>query len=101
MGYVRRVPPFAVLFGTQDTTFALVSPPQIEQRTYTMDGTELATEKTACRASNETQTTSAHPKSLGAGDAPSNAPAQGAHGALAPTQAHLPTPSLGTAQGVN
>jgi hypothetical protein len=46
MCYVRRVPPFAVLFGTQYTTLAIVSPPQIEQRTYTMDCTELATEKT-------------------------------------------------------
>jgi hypothetical protein len=63
MYYVRRVPPFAVLFGTQDTMLAIVSPPQIEQRTYTMDCTELATEKTACRASNETQTTSARPVS--------------------------------------
>ena len=61
MRYVRRVPPFAVPFGTQYTTLAIVSPPQIEQRTYTMDCTELATEKTACRASNETQTTSARP----------------------------------------
>jgi hypothetical protein len=47
LGYVRRVPPLAVRFGTQYTMLAIVSPPQIEQRTYTMDCTELATEKTA------------------------------------------------------
>src|SRR5262245_53255946 len=63
MCYVRRVPPFAVPFGTQYTTLAIVSPPQIEQRTYIMDCTKLATEKTACQASNETQTTSTHPVS--------------------------------------
>jgi hypothetical protein len=54
-------PSLCSTFDTQYTTLAIVSPPQIEQRTYTMDCTELATEKTACRASNETQTTWARP----------------------------------------